>query len=471
MLISFEYLYNKYKLNINGILHIGAHECEEIQSYLNHNLSLENQLWIEAIPDKYDFCKNKFPGINIINAIISDKDNEIVQFKITNNFQSSSILNLKAHLIEHPHIHVDSVIEGKTKTIKNIYDENQIKYDKYNFLNLDIQGAEYYALIGMNNILDNFDYIYLSVCEKELYESAVLLPEIDKFLETRGFKRVELNMTQYGWGDAFYIRNYVTYDYVGGLGNQLFGIYTALSYAIKFNKKPIFIYKDNSPSITYRNTYWNSLFKNLKTCKENFINWNKEIYENSNSVYDIKNYKDCNIIFKGYFQSYYNFINEIEKINNLIDIDSQKEIIKNKYIKLFDDKETIAIHFRLGDYKRLQNHHPLLSDEYYINSLKQINLFDKKIYVFCEKEDIDIVSERMINILSNFDNNSFKIINGENDLEELFLISLCNNIIIANSTFSWWSGVFSKHKNVFIPSKWFFEDTKDGLILDGWKRV
>ncbi len=206
MLISFEHLFNKYKLNIRGILHIGAHECEEIQSYLNYNISLENQLWIEAIPEKVQICQNKFSNLNIINAIISDKDNEIVKFKVTNNYQSSSILNLKVHLTEHPNVYVNQIFEGKTKTVKTIYKENKINYDKYNFLNLDIQGVEYNALVGMGDILDNFDYIYTEVNEKELYENCVLLPEIDKFLENKGFKRVELNMTPHGWGDAFYIR-------------------------------------------------------------------------------------------------------------------------------------------------------------------------------------------------------------------------------------------------------------------------
>lgn len=206
MLISFNEIFNKYKLKIKGILHVGAHECEEIISYLLHNISIEDQLWIEAIPEKVDWCKQHFNNLKIVNAIISDKDNENVSFKVTNNYQSSSILNLKTHLVEHPQVHVSHIFEGKTKTIKTIYDENKISYDKYNFINLDIQGVEYNALIGMGEILNNFDYIYTEVNEKELYENCVLLPDLDRFLAEKGFKRVEMNMTSHGWGDAFYIK-------------------------------------------------------------------------------------------------------------------------------------------------------------------------------------------------------------------------------------------------------------------------
>lgn len=42
-----------------------------------------------------------------------------------------------------------------------------------------------------------------------LYVGAGLLPELDEYLATFNFKRVITNMTQYGWGDALYIKNYV----------------------------------------------------------------------------------------------------------------------------------------------------------------------------------------------------------------------------------------------------------------------
>ena len=46
MLINITYLINKYNLKINGILHIGAHLCEEKQVYDENNIN--NVLWIEG---------------------------------------------------------------------------------------------------------------------------------------------------------------------------------------------------------------------------------------------------------------------------------------------------------------------------------------------------------------------------------------------------------------------------------------
>ena len=84
--------------------------------------------------------------------------------------------------------------------------ENNVDMSRYNFLNIDIQGAEYLALKGFEENLKYIDYLYLEVNQKELYKNCILLPELDKYLLDKGFKRVELDMTRYGWGDGFYMR-------------------------------------------------------------------------------------------------------------------------------------------------------------------------------------------------------------------------------------------------------------------------
>jgi hypothetical protein len=93
-----------------------------------------------------------------------------------------------------------------TKTLKTFYKENSLNVADYNFMNLDIQGAELLALRGAGDILKNFDYIYTEVNIEELYDGCCLMNEIDEYLKQFGFKRVITEMTQYGWGDAFYVK-------------------------------------------------------------------------------------------------------------------------------------------------------------------------------------------------------------------------------------------------------------------------
>jgi FkbM family methyltransferase len=206
MLIQLKSMIHEFNLKINGIIHIGAHEAEEYESYIDNGIFPENQLWIEALPEKVDFINKKYPDLNVINALLSNTIDDNIIFNITNNYQSSSILNLKHHLIAHPDVYVKNKLTMKTNTLENIFKQNKLNILKYNFINIDIQGAELLALDGAGYLLNNIDYIYSEINEKELYEGCATISIFDLFLKQKGFVRVKSEMTHYGWGDALYIK-------------------------------------------------------------------------------------------------------------------------------------------------------------------------------------------------------------------------------------------------------------------------
>jgi hypothetical protein len=88
----------------------------------------------------------------------------------------------------------------------SIIEENQIDMSKFNFLNLDIQGCELFAIKGFDKYLNFFDFIFTEVNIDHLYENCPLLSDIDEYLSKFRFKRVELSMTEWEWGDALYIK-------------------------------------------------------------------------------------------------------------------------------------------------------------------------------------------------------------------------------------------------------------------------
>jgi FkbM family methyltransferase len=200
---------NKLLLSLNiiikGILHIGAHDCEELDMYKNENIKLENIVWIDAIKEKVISAKKRnIP--NVYNAVISDKEADIL-FKITNNGQSSSILALDRHLYYHAGIDVIEERPVKTITLQKFFEDNFLDKTHYNFWNIDIQGAELYALKGAGDIINNVDALYLEVNTEHLYNDCPLFDEIDTFLNDKGFNRVATYMTYCHWGDALYIRS------------------------------------------------------------------------------------------------------------------------------------------------------------------------------------------------------------------------------------------------------------------------
>jgi FkbM family methyltransferase len=201
MLIPLHDLVKKYNIHFKGILHVGAHECEEIKDYEIY-LPRNQILWIEALPGKVEFSKNKYPNVLIENAVVSDII-ETVRFNVSNNGQSSSILDFGLHSTFHPQVHYVTCFEVKTKLLKNILPNYNINY---NFLNLDIQGAELKALKGMEEYLNNVDYIYTEVNSDYVYKGCALIGELDEYLLHFGLHRVETKWTDCKWGDAFYIR-------------------------------------------------------------------------------------------------------------------------------------------------------------------------------------------------------------------------------------------------------------------------
>ena len=209
MLIPKDEIKNIFDLNniiINGCMHIGAHDCEEITIYNNLGLNIEDIIWIDALPFKVEEAKKReIP--NVYNALITDKDDEEITFNISNNFQSSSIFEFGTHSNEHPEIVYVDKFNMKSITIDTFFKRNNLNASKYDFWNFDIQGAELLALKSSINSIIYAKAIYLEVSETELYINGALIQEIDDFLSKYNFKRVLTHMTQYGWGDALYILN------------------------------------------------------------------------------------------------------------------------------------------------------------------------------------------------------------------------------------------------------------------------
>lgn len=194
-------------LRVNGVLHVGAHDCEELSFYRDHlGVHPDRVYWIDAIQAKVDEAKAR--GVpNVYQAVVTDKDDETVTFHVSNNIQSSSILNLKRHIKEHPGVHYTTEFKAAGVTIDTFFKRNHIDPSSLNLWNLDIQGAELLALTGAVESLKYVDVLYTEVNQDELYDGCALIGDLDAFLEKHGFGRVLTRMTKHGWGDAVYRRN------------------------------------------------------------------------------------------------------------------------------------------------------------------------------------------------------------------------------------------------------------------------
>ena len=194
-------------------------------------------------------------------------------------------------------------------------------------------------------------------------------------------------------------RKVVSCYLMGGLGNQLFQIFSTLAYGMRTNRTVFFPYTEVLEVGISRPTYWGSFLNSLLP----FTLYNRRDYTNASLTHfprfnesgfrysEIPNFTvNPEVLLVGYFQSYKYFDAYRDELFKLIRLQSQLEQAKTTYLNYFTFDHTISMHFRLGDYKAIQDAHPLMTYEYYRKALNYILSYrNQKIYrvlFFCEKE-------------------------------------------------------------------------------------
>lgn len=121
------------------------------------------------------------------------------------NIGASSLFKASGHMITEPIYQTEDEVE--CTTIKDW--AAQEKIDKIDVIWMDIQGAEYLALLGMGDLIDSVKVIFTEVTYKELYKGQDMYNTLDAFLTSKGFKQVYLGnaLTCPEWfGEAVYYK-------------------------------------------------------------------------------------------------------------------------------------------------------------------------------------------------------------------------------------------------------------------------
>lgn len=223
MLIPLQQLFNKYNIASTGVIHLGANLGQEIPDYID--CGIKSMILVEAIPTIYEVLqkncqqiadislKTKKLKLNMvpIAACLSSETGVPVIFNVSSNEgQSSSMFEFGTHITEHPTVSFIKKIPLTTERFDFIVEaeglDKESWFPELNFLNADIQGAELLAMKGMGEIMEQIDYAYIEVNEKELYIGCPQAHEIDSFLAGFNLFPVEEKLLSHGWGDRFYVK-------------------------------------------------------------------------------------------------------------------------------------------------------------------------------------------------------------------------------------------------------------------------
>lgn len=208
LLISPRSLRRYWNLDPKTIVHVGGHLAEELPDYLDCGWGDTATIWVEAIPWHAAAIESlvRHAGAgshSVLSFLAWNEDCDDVQFFVMSNSQSSSALPLGEHLREYPGIVVEQEIRVSARRLESALPPSLADID---LLSMDVQGSELKVLEGLGTRLDGVKALYLEVNLREMYQGAPLVHELDDWLSTRGFRRVDWQYTRAGWGDALYLR-------------------------------------------------------------------------------------------------------------------------------------------------------------------------------------------------------------------------------------------------------------------------
>lgn len=242
----------------------------------------------------------------------------------------------------------------------------------------------------------------------------------------------------------------------GRLGNALFEISALVAYCKKHGKIPLI------PKWEYH-----KYFKNIPAPTENIAV--DRIYNEPTFEYTEIPKFDGPVDFMGYFQSilYQDGID----VNELFELtDDWKKVINMGWracnFEIKPNTRTCAVHFRRQDYLMPPHdtYHGVLPLSYYNNAISYLygEKYDDVLFIVFS-DDIKYAKKHFHLTNTVFspaededERSPYVSCDNDQSILDLFLMSKCDDIVTANSSYSWWGArLGNQNKRVVMPKNWF----------------
>jgi GR25 family glycosyltransferase involved in LPS biosynthesis len=171
--------------------------------------------------------------------------------------------------------------------------------------------------------------------------------------------------------------------------------------------------------------------------------------------------KSGNIMFDGYFQSEKYFEQYKDIIRNDFTFKENIKKVGDSFMEQFDNTtKRVALHVRRGDNLSSGSPTVMVSESFRTNAVNYLhknNVNNFHILIFSDdkqwcRDNLNYTSNSGVTTVV-----SQTIVDGLSDLEELYVMSLCDHFIIGSSSYSWWAAWLSESKDKIIitPDRWF----------------
>lgn len=139
-------------------------------------------------------------------------------------------------------------------------------------------------------------------------------------------------------------------------------------------------------------------------------------------------------------------------------------------LRIIEKEDSVAVHVRRGDYITADNaatYGGICTEDYYAKALDNVKKKVKKPrFIFFSDDPEYVMNTYNIPNMIIVDWNT-----GERSIFDMYLMSQCKHMVLANSTFSYWAARLNKNAiSVWCPIKWTNINEPD-IILETWNKI
>ncbi len=141
-------------------------------------------------------------------------------------------------------------------------------------------------------------------------------------------------------------------------------------------------------------------------------------------------------------------------------------------IQSIKDSSSVGIHIRRGDYKDAPDFNGICTPQYYQKAIATLTADGQKRTFYVFSNDLGWCRQHLPELMKGHDIVYVDGNRGSDSYWDMMLMTYCRELIIANSTFSWWGAFLnSQAATVCAPDPWLRRDCKKEIHDPQWVKI
>lgn len=205
----------------------------------------------------------------------------------------------------------------------------------------------------------------------------------------------------------------------------------------------------------------------LPARKNEFIQKSEDVFAYCNDMFNAKG----NGYYEGVWQAVDYYTEVKDELREIFAHPTPNEY-NQRLIKEIKDSNSVGLHVRRGDYLYAPEFNGICDLDYYKRAISEMLKDNERHRFYIFSNDIAWCKQEIEPLINGHDIVYVTENTGDNSCWDMFLMTYCKNLIIANSSFSWWGAFLNKEVNkVIVPKKWVNREGKQDNYWKEWIKV